>query len=107
MIQLLESPTTNPERAETLVELLQYRAKTQGDRVGYIFLADGETEEVRLTYAALDRQARAIASQLQGFRGERALLLYPPSLEYICALFGSLLLDRAVQNASSMRRASL
>ncbi|MEL7039112.1 MAG: AMP-binding protein [Cyanobacteria bacterium J06592_8] len=88
MIQLLESPTTNPYQASTLVELLQYRAKTQGDRIAYIFLADGETEEVRLTYAALDQQARAIAAQLQGFREERALLLYPPSLEYICALFG-------------------
>ncbi|MGB3533734.1 MAG: AMP-binding protein [Microcoleaceae cyanobacterium] len=88
MIQLLESTTTNPNPATTLVELLQYRAQTQGDRIGYIFLNDGETEEVRLTYAALDRQARAIAAQLQGLRGERALLLYPPGLEYICALFG-------------------
>ena len=88
MIELLESTVTNPAQATTLVELLKYRAATEGDRVGYIFLTDGETEEVRLSYAALDRQARAIAAQLQGFRGQRALLLYPPSLEYICALFG-------------------
>ncbi len=88
MIELLESTVTNPAQATTLVELLKYRAATQGDRIGYIFLTDGETEEIRLSYAALDRQARAIAAQLQGLRGQRALLLYPPSLEYICALFG-------------------
>lgn len=88
MIQLLESTTTNPKPATTLVELLQHRAKTQGDRIGYIFLNDGETEEVRLSYAALDRQARATAAQIQDLRGERVLLLYPPSLDYICALFG-------------------
>ncbi len=88
MIELRESTSINQEQVTTLVELLKYRAKTQGDRTGYIFLTDGETEEVRLSYAALDQQARAIANQLQEFRGERALLLYPPSLEYISALFG-------------------
>ncbi|MEB3278828.1 MAG: AMP-binding protein [Lyngbya sp.] len=88
MIELLESTVTNPAQATTLVELLKYRAATEGDRIGYIFLSDGETDEIRLSYAALDRQARAIAAQLQGLRGQRALLLYPPSLEYISALFG-------------------
>jgi acyl-CoA synthetase (AMP-forming)/AMP-acid ligase II/acyl carrier protein len=40
----------------------------------------------------LDRQARAIAATLQslGWAGERALLLYPPGLDYIAAFFGCL-----------------
>ncbi|KKD39768.1 AMP-binding protein [Limnoraphis robusta] len=88
MIELLESTSTNLYQATTLVELLKYRAATQSDRIGFIFLTDGEMDEVRLSYGALDQQARAIANQLQGRKGERALLLYPPSLEYICALFG-------------------
>jgi acyl-CoA synthetase (AMP-forming)/AMP-acid ligase II len=52
----------------------------------------GETEEVHLTYAELDRQARAIGARLQDLKmqGERALLLYPPGLEYIAAFFGAL-----------------
>jgi acyl-CoA synthetase (AMP-forming)/AMP-acid ligase II len=51
-----------------------------------------QTAEQRLTYGALDRQARAIAATLQTFRatGERALLLYPPGLAYIAAFFGCL-----------------
>src|SRR5262249_21594529 len=44
------------------------------------------------TYEELDRQARAIGAWLQsrGITGERALLLYPPGLEYIVAFFGCL-----------------
>ena len=45
----------------TLVELLRYRASTQPERIAYIFLRDGETEEARLTYRELDQNARAIA----------------------------------------------
>src|SRR5262249_44908330 len=49
-------------------------------------------DEASLTYAELDRRARAIASWLQeaGARGERALLLYQPGLDYIAAFFGCL-----------------
>jgi acyl transferase domain-containing protein/acyl-CoA synthetase (AMP-forming)/AMP-acid ligase II/acyl carrier protein len=77
---------------ETLVELLQNRAQQHPERVAFTFLVDGELEEVRLTYGALDQQARAIAAELQtcGAKGERALLLHPPSLEFISAFFGCL-----------------
>ena len=46
----------------TLVELLRYRASSQPERIAYIFLRDGETEEARLTYGELDQKARAIAA---------------------------------------------
>src|SRR6478672_2031926 len=71
--------TANPAPAcTTLVELLRHRATIQPDEVGITFLLDGERDEVSLTYAQLDRRARAIASWLQdaGAQGERALLLY-------------------------------
>lgn len=76
----------------TLVELLGYRAQNQPAHMAYTFLEDGETEADRLTYDELDRQARAIASQLQSLNatGSRALLLYPPGLEFIAAFFGCL-----------------
>jgi acyl-CoA synthetase (AMP-forming)/AMP-acid ligase II len=45
----------------TLVELLRYRASNQSERIAYIFLRNGETEETRLTYGELDHNARAIA----------------------------------------------
>ena len=76
----------------TLVQLLRLRALSQPEQLAYTFLADGEAEEHRLNYAELDREARAIGAWLQSFMspGERALLIYPPGLEYIAAFFGCL-----------------
>src|SRR5688572_29494045 len=76
----------------TLVELLRWRALQQPDQSAYIFLVDGEMKETRLTYGELDQRARAIGAFLQSSQaaGERALLLYPPGLDYIAAFFGCL-----------------
>ncbi|BAZ09586.1 AMP-dependent synthetase and ligase [Calothrix sp. NIES-4071] len=76
----------------TWIDLLRYRALNQPNQIAYIFLQDGETETATLTYQQLDTFSRAIACQLQslGVTGERALLLYPPGLEFIAAFFGCL-----------------
>ncbi|HEY0366678.1 MAG TPA: condensation domain-containing protein, partial [Pyrinomonadaceae bacterium] len=73
-------------------ELLRWRAARQPERHAYTFLRDGEIEESSLTYAQLDRKARAISARLQSERaqGKRVLLLFPPGLEYISAFFGCL-----------------
>ncbi len=85
------TPEAAPE-LPTLVELLRWRAAHQPDRLAYAFLEDGETETQRVTYGELDRQARAVAAWLEdvGAVGERALLLYPPGLDYIATFFGCL-----------------
>lgn len=76
----------------TLVELLRHRQRCQGDDNAFIYLVDGENEQVAITYRELDRQARAIGAwlQSQGLAGERALLLYPAGLEFVAAFFGCL-----------------
>ncbi|AOX02681.1 hypothetical protein BJP34_27460 [Moorena producens PAL-8-15-08-1] len=74
----------------SLVDLLGERAQSQPDQIAYIFLLDGETESQSLTYSELDAKARAIASHLQQWQGERALLLYPSGLEFISAFMGCL-----------------
>jgi len=76
----------------SVVELLRWRALKQPQQKAYSFLLNGEEEEISLTYEELDAQARAIAALLQskGFTGERALLLYPPGLDFITAFFGCL-----------------
>jgi acyl-CoA synthetase (AMP-forming)/AMP-acid ligase II len=76
----------------TLVELLCQRAKDQPEQTAFTFLVDGKTESSKLTYFELDQQARAIAAKLQSLNltGERALMLYPPGLEFIAAFFGCL-----------------
>lgn len=75
-----------------LVELLRHRARCQSEDTAFTYLVDGENEQVHLTYKELDRQARAIGAWLesQDLAGERALLLYPPGLEFIAAFFGCL-----------------
>ena len=76
----------------TLVDLARRRAADLADQSAYIFLTDGDSEACEVTYGELDRQARAIAAWLQslGAQGERAILLYPPGLDYIAAFFGCL-----------------
>jgi acyl transferase domain-containing protein/acyl-CoA synthetase (AMP-forming)/AMP-acid ligase II/acyl carrier protein len=93
MIANLNDFTNNNDvKSSTLVELLTYRAQNQAEQTGYTFLLDGETESVNLSYQELDKKARAIAAQLlqTGVPGSRALLLYPPGLEFIAAFFGCL-----------------
>ncbi|NEO33287.1 MAG: amino acid adenylation domain-containing protein [Symploca sp. SIO3C6] len=76
----------------TFVELLRHRALQQPQQKAFSFLIDGEVEGACVTYGELDGQARTIAALLQSYSvsGERALLLYPPGLEYIAAFFGCL-----------------
>jgi acyl-CoA synthetase (AMP-forming)/AMP-acid ligase II len=80
------------DRFSTLIELLSYRAQNQPEQKAYIWLKDGDIEANSLTYRELDLEARAIASYLQSLKasGERALLLYPPGIEFISAFFGCL-----------------
>jgi len=73
-----------------LVELLRHHALTNPDGHAYSWLVDSDDEELKITYGQVDAQSRAIAAMLQnmGAKGQRALLLYPPGLEYIGAYFG-------------------
>jgi amino acid adenylation domain-containing protein len=88
----MSEPSFDPRECSSFVDLLRRQALEQPDRHGYTFLLDGETDEAAMTYGELDGRARAIGAQLQiaGVSGERALLLYPPGLEYIAAFFGCL-----------------
>src|SRR5207244_4875282 len=76
--------------AATWVDVLHSRAQLQPDRTAFTWLADDPACDVPISYAALDLRARAIAGLLQrhGQPGERALLLVPPGLDFIAALFG-------------------
>jgi len=87
-----EEPFDPSIHASSLVEVLRRRAEAQPGRRAFTFLVDGEAREVHLTYGELDLQARAIAARLQALdaAGERALLLYPPGLQYAAAFFGCL-----------------
>jgi amino acid adenylation domain-containing protein len=78
-------------RKASLVDILHRHAGERPEDVAYRFL-DGEKEVAAITYAALDERARAIGAEIQrqGLRGARALLLYPPGLDFVAAFFGCL-----------------
>jgi amino acid adenylation domain-containing protein len=72
---------------------LRRRAREHPERTAYIFLQDGETEADRRTYADLDARASDLSTRLlaRGAEpGDRALLLYPPGLDFVDAFFGCL-----------------
>jgi acyl-CoA synthetase (AMP-forming)/AMP-acid ligase II len=60
------------------------------DRTAFIFLNSRLEEAETLTFGALDARARALAAVLEDrtVPGERALLVHPPGVEFVIALFG-------------------
>ena len=77
---------------QTLVDLLEYRAAIQPSHVVFRFIDSEGREQDVLTFATLQRRARAIAAHLSEHLvpGDRVVLLVPPGLEYIAAFFGCL-----------------
>ncbi|MCG8451184.1 MAG: AMP-binding protein [Pirellulales bacterium] len=74
---------------ENLGSLLQQRALQFPDRIAFVYEAEnGETEQ--WTYRQLQERVLLIAAWLveQAEPGERALLVYPPGLEFIAGFFG-------------------
>ena len=74
----------------TLIEMLAYRAAVQPDERAYTFLENGEEASATLTWRELERKSRAIAALMQTrlSPGERAILFYPPGLDFVAAFFG-------------------
>ncbi|MDZ7949837.1 non-ribosomal peptide synthetase [Nostoc sp. DedQUE09] len=92
MNQILNKFPEIPSQCATIVDILRDRSCNIPGTQAFTFLEDGETQELTLTYHELDRRSRAVAAQLQalGLSGERAILLYPPGLDYLIAFFGCL-----------------
>ncbi len=72
------------------VGVLQHWADVRSDEVAYYF-TDSETNETKLTYAQLWDEVRGLAGYLQGRcgirPGDRVLLIYPPSLDFVVGFF--------------------
>ena len=77
----------------SLVALLAKQAETQPDARAYIFLSDRGAEEAVLTFRQLHDAALALAARLKEVAqpGDRALLVFPPGLEFVVAFFGCLI----------------
>lgn len=78
--------------SSSFVQVLRVRAELSPDEIAYIFLSDGEEQEISITYGELDLRARTWAVRLQQHfaPGARAVLLFPSGLDFIAAFFGCL-----------------
>ncbi|MGO8744449.1 MAG: AMP-binding protein [Thermoguttaceae bacterium] len=76
----------------SLVGLLRHRAATLGHRQAFCFLPGHGAATTAMTYRELDEWAMLIGGELQTMvpSGSRALLLYPPGLDFVAAFFGCL-----------------
>ena len=73
----------------TLAKLLALRAASAPDQVGYTFLGDDGSRQ-QFTYLELEQRAQRIAAEIRRFAkpGDRALLVYPPGLDFVAGFFG-------------------
>ena len=73
----------------TLPAALRARAE-RGETHGYAYRTESGGDGGRLTFVDLHRRARAIAAKLRTrtVPGDRAILCYPPGLEFVASLFG-------------------
>jgi acyl-CoA synthetase (AMP-forming)/AMP-acid ligase II len=91
----------------SLADVLRYRSAMQPDDRAYVFLSERGGEEAVLTFAGLEQRANRVAAQLAGAqKGDRALLVFPPGLEFIEAFFGCLLAGVIPVPMIAPRRAS-
>lgn len=76
----------------TFVDVLSRAAGNHPERLALTFLHDRDGEETTFTYQALHERASRIAERLRSRAqpGDRALLVYPASVEFLAAFFGCL-----------------
>ena len=76
-------------RCRTLLDVLDYRAERHADALAYRFLASSGEEDGTLSYGALRTDAARMARQIARLAapGDRVVLLLPPGLDYITALW--------------------
>ena len=81
-----------PANHESWVALLRHRAINEPTGLAFGFMLNEIEDEILYSYASLDEAARKIGAALQraGLSGERAMLLYQPGPDYVCALMGCL-----------------
>ncbi len=78
----------------SFLEVLQARASDRPDARVFSFesYVEGSVRQDSLTWGELERGARTLGARLEalGLEGERAVLLFPPGLEFVTAFFGCL-----------------
>lgn len=76
-----------PQAATHLVDVIRYWAHQRPDQEVLRFYPQGEGDSLTLSFAQLHQRCQAIASHLQPYQGQHALLLYNNGLDFLEALF--------------------
>src|ERR1700745_2923805 len=76
----------------SMVDLLRRRAAEQPDDRAYVSLSEKGSEEAQMKFSESHRRAAVVAMHLARRlrKGDRALLMFPPGLDFIVAFFGCL-----------------
>ncbi|MCX4091565.1 AMP-binding protein [Nocardia sp. alder85J] len=84
--------TAEPGQLTLLTDVLRRRAVEQPDRTAYTFLDDEGAETGSVCYRELYARSMAVAERLRSCcaPGDRALLVFPQSVDFIVAYFGCL-----------------
>src|SRR5262245_57815141 len=84
--------TGRTDERTSFLDILRSRTLHQAEQCAFPSSADDDGPVAALSYGELDLRARALGVRLQelGLKGERALLVHPPGLEFLVAFFGCL-----------------
>ncbi|MBI3772790.1 MAG: AMP-binding protein [Gammaproteobacteria bacterium] len=88
----VEKVTATPDRAATLLEMLDWHVASHGERTHIVLVKDAGEEVI--SYRNLRQEATAIAAGLQGHDvqpGQRVAIMLPTGREYFYSFYGVLL----------------
>lgn len=93
---MISAPVTQTQEHANALDALDWFAHNTPDRTALVFLGDGEHESDTLTYSDLWRRSRSVAWALRAAApsydgmSARALLCFPPGLEFVVAFVACL-----------------
>lgn len=78
----------SPPPCTNIVDVLDHWARQRPHQVAF-YASDGDGGEEQITYAELQRACRGIAAEMlrRGLAGHRALLMFPPGLDFVKAFY--------------------
>lgn len=86
---MFANPSSTNGQPETLIDLLARRVADAPEQTAFVYVDEDDSEQ-RWTYADLGRRTAAAAATIAAASspGDRAVLAYPPGLDFIAAFLG-------------------
>lgn len=90
----------------TIIDVLRHQAVFNSEKLAYRFIQSKSSNPEEMTFESVWKKVQAIAAELQRSQspGSRAILLYPSSLEFVCAFLGCLAAGVVAVTVQSPRR---